>query len=115
MCAFQAHASAQLGTRVPRELQRQAYNDALVARYQHLPDIRRIQRHRRLPAPLYKARRAPACACFGSFSRTRLLTLLHTQKRDMQIKACMIWDKSHVQWLSIVGVFRLGYLLCWRM
>ena len=52
----QARASAQLGTRVPRELHRQAYNDALVQRYQHLPDIRRIQRHRRLPAPLYKAR-----------------------------------------------------------
>lgn len=55
----QARASAQLGTRVPRELHRQAYNDALVERYQHLPDIRRIQRHRRLPTPLYKVRPAP--------------------------------------------------------
>ena len=55
----QARASAQQGTLVPRELHRQAYNDALVARYQHLPDIRRIQRHRRLPAPLYKVMLRP--------------------------------------------------------
>ena len=37
-----------------RELHKQAYNDALVHRYQHLPDVKRIQRHRHLPTPLYK-------------------------------------------------------------
>ena len=60
MFAEQARASAQQGTLVNRELHRQAYNDALVQRYSHLPDIRRIQRHRRLPAPLYKVADQPA-------------------------------------------------------
>ena len=52
---LQAKASQQQGTLVHRELHKQAYNDALVQRYQHLPDVKRIQRHRHLPAPLYKA------------------------------------------------------------
>ena len=51
---MQAKASQQQGTLVGRELHKQAYNDALVQRYQHLPDVKRIQRHRHLPAPLYK-------------------------------------------------------------
>jgi hypothetical protein len=51
---LQAKASQQQGTLVHRELHKQAYNDALVQRYQHLPDVRRIQRHRHLPTPLYK-------------------------------------------------------------
>lgn len=37
-----------------RELHKQAYNDALVQRYQHLPDVKRIQRNRHLPVALYK-------------------------------------------------------------
>ena len=53
---LQARASAQQGTLVARELHKNAYNEALVARYSHLPAIRRIQRNRHLPAPLYKAR-----------------------------------------------------------
>ncbi|CAK0783726.1 hypothetical protein CVIRNUC_006925 [Coccomyxa viridis] len=52
---WKAKASQQQGTLVGRELHKQAYNDALVQRYQHLPDVKRIQRHRHLPAPLYKA------------------------------------------------------------
>ncbi len=52
----QARASQQQGTLVHRELHKQAYNDALVQRYQHLPDVKRIQRHRHLPTPLYKVR-----------------------------------------------------------
>ena len=37
-----------------RELHKQAYNDALAQRYAHLPEVKRIQRHRHLPTPLYK-------------------------------------------------------------
>lgn len=33
----------------------QAYNKALVQRYQHLPEVRRIQQHRHLPQAIYKA------------------------------------------------------------
>ena len=51
---MQAKASQQQGTLVARELHKQAYNDALVQRYQHLPDVKRIQRNRHLPVALYK-------------------------------------------------------------
>ncbi len=51
---MQAKASQQQGTLVARELHKQAYQDALVQRYQHMPEIRRITRHRHLPVPLYK-------------------------------------------------------------
>lgn len=37
-----------------RELHRRAYNNALVERYKHLPEVKRIVRHRHLPAPVYK-------------------------------------------------------------
>ncbi|EIE25085.1 WD40 repeat-like protein [Coccomyxa subellipsoidea C-169] len=52
---WKARASQQQGTMVSRELHKQAYGDALVQRYQHMPEIRRITRHRHLPVPLYKA------------------------------------------------------------
>lgn len=54
MFCMQAKASQQQGTLVARELHKQAYQDALVQRYQHMPEIRRITRHRHLPVPLYK-------------------------------------------------------------
>ena len=59
----QARASQQQGTLVHRELHKQAYNDALVQRYQHLPDVKRIQRHRHLPTPLYKV--PSSCQALG--------------------------------------------------
>ncbi len=55
---MQAKASQQQGTLVARELHKQAYQDALVQRYQHMPEIRRITRHRHLPVPLYKVMQA---------------------------------------------------------
>lgn len=54
--AFQANASEKLGTLMHRELHRRAYNNALVERYKHLPEVKRIVRHRHLPAPVYKVR-----------------------------------------------------------
>ena len=81
----QAKASQQQGTLVHRELHKQAYNDALVQRYQHLPDVKRIQRHRHLPTPLYKVRWA---ACFHILNvfrfvghRSRLSA--HSTERDV--------------------------------
>lgn len=52
----QANASEKLGTLMHRELHRRAYNNALVDRYKHLPEVKRIVRHRHLPAPVYKVR-----------------------------------------------------------
>ena len=45
---------------LPRQLQKQAYNEALIKRYKHLPEVRRIERHRHIPKPLYKV--IPCCS-----------------------------------------------------
>lgn len=55
----QADASAQRGTLLPREKHKHAYDKALVQRYQHMPEIRRIVKHRHLPTAIYKARPEP--------------------------------------------------------
>ncbi|KXZ47814.1 hypothetical protein GPECTOR_32g426 [Gonium pectorale] len=52
---WKAKASEQLGVRLPREKHKQAYNEALLERYKHMPDVKRIVRHRHLPTPIYKA------------------------------------------------------------
>ena len=51
---LQAEASAQLGVQLPRERAKQEYSQALVQRYQHLPEVKRIVRHKHLPKPIYK-------------------------------------------------------------
>ncbi|GLC33361.1 hypothetical protein PLESTB_000341300 [Pleodorina starrii] len=52
---WKAKASEQLGVRLPREKHKQAYNDALLERYKHMPEVKRIVRHRHLPAAIYRA------------------------------------------------------------
>lgn len=52
---WKAEASEQLGVLLPRQRARQQYNRALVERYKHLPEVKRIVRHRQLPSALYKA------------------------------------------------------------
>lgn len=54
---WKANASQQLGTLVAREQHKQAYQNALLERYKHLPEIKRIVRHRHLPASIYKAQK----------------------------------------------------------
>lgn len=49
LCITQADASEQLGVPLPRERQKQAYNKALVERFKHMPEVKRIVRHRHLP------------------------------------------------------------------
>jgi hypothetical protein len=51
---LQADASEQLGTLLPRERHKQAYSKALVDKFKHMPEIKRITRHRHLPAAIYK-------------------------------------------------------------
>ena len=55
---WKADASAQLGVTLPRERAKQAYGKALVERYKHLPDVKRVVRHRHLPAAIYKTAKA---------------------------------------------------------
>ncbi|KIY94371.1 WD repeat and SOF domain-containing protein 1 [Monoraphidium neglectum] len=52
---WKAEASEQLGVTLPREKHKQAYQKALVERYKHLPEVKRIVRHRHVPKAIYKA------------------------------------------------------------
>ena len=83
----QAKASQQQGTLVHRELHKQAYNEALVQRYQHLPDVKRIQRHRHLPTPLYKVR----CACAYTFPYAVTASGLPEIGNMTPYRHCSLW------------------------
>ncbi|GAB2285383.1 hypothetical protein Dimus_019838 [Dionaea muscipula] len=52
---WKAKASEQLGVLLPRERKKHDYNEAVKNRYKHLPDVKRIVRHRHLPLPIFKA------------------------------------------------------------
>lgn len=86
---LQAHASAQAGTLLPRERQKQEYQQALVERYKHLPDVKRISRHRHLPTPIYKVTLYPLLPnalaqrlCFVQhYSLTFVLQGMHNLQR----------------------------------
>ncbi|KAJ8753734.1 hypothetical protein K2173_026410 [Erythroxylum novogranatense] len=52
---WKAKASEQLGVLLPREKKRHEYHEAIKGRYKHLPEVKRIVRHRHLPKPIYKA------------------------------------------------------------
>ncbi|KAJ6815822.1 DDB1- and CUL4-associated factor 13 [Iris pallida] len=52
---WKAKASEQLGVILPRERKKLEYLDAVKERYKHLPEVKRIVRHRHLPKPIYKA------------------------------------------------------------
>ncbi|XP_022746698.1 DDB1- and CUL4-associated factor 13-like isoform X2 [Durio zibethinus] len=52
---WKAKASEQLGVVLPREKKKQEYLEAVKNRYKHLPEVKRIVRHRHLPKPIYKA------------------------------------------------------------
>ena len=65
---WKAEAAAQQGVVLPREKHKQAYQKALVERYKHLPEIKKVVRHRNVPKAIHKVRRrwlrrvATACA-----------------------------------------------------
>ncbi|EGX93045.1 U3 small nucleolar RNA associated protein [Cordyceps militaris CM01] len=52
---WRAKASARQGMKSSRQRQALEYNDALVERYGHMPEIRRISRHRHVPEVVKKA------------------------------------------------------------
>ena len=52
---WRAHASQRAGVQSERQKQQLQYDAALVERYQHMPEIRRIKRHRRVPKAVKKA------------------------------------------------------------
>ncbi|KAM3437211.1 hypothetical protein MY4824_003909 [Beauveria thailandica] len=52
---WRANASARAGIKSARQRQALEYNDALVQRYGHMPEVRRIARHRHIPTVVKKA------------------------------------------------------------
>ncbi|KAG6661539.1 DDB1- and CUL4-associated factor 13 isoform X2 [Carya illinoinensis] len=52
---WKAKASEQMGVLLPRERKKHDYHEAVKNRYKHLPEVKRILRHRHLPLPIYKA------------------------------------------------------------
>jgi hypothetical protein len=63
---WKAEASEQLGVTLSREKHKQAYNKALVNRYKHMPEVRKVVKRRNLPAAIHKVRTAGAEAGDGS-------------------------------------------------
>jgi len=52
---WKANASKKLGVMNPRENAQAEYNTALRNRYKHLPEIRKVDRARRIPVSIKKA------------------------------------------------------------
>ena len=52
---WRAQASKREGVKSARQRQKLEYDSALVNRYRHMPEIRRIQRHRHVPKQVKKA------------------------------------------------------------
>lgn len=52
---WKAKASEQLGVLLPREQKKHEYHEKVKNRYKHLPEVKRIVRHRHLPKAVYKA------------------------------------------------------------
>jgi WD repeat and SOF domain-containing protein 1 len=51
---WKADASAQMGTLLPREQRKHAYNASLKDRFKHMPEIRRIANHHHVPKAIHK-------------------------------------------------------------
>ncbi|CAI9089334.1 OLC1v1023893C1 [Oldenlandia corymbosa var. corymbosa] len=52
---WKANASEQMGVLLPREKKKHEYQSSVKSRYKHLPEIKRIVRHRHLPKAVFKA------------------------------------------------------------
>ena len=52
---WRVKASDRSGIKSARQRQKLEYDQALVRRYEHMPELRRIKRHRHLPKPIKKA------------------------------------------------------------
>ncbi|KAI6781358.1 U3 small nucleolar RNA associated protein [Emericellopsis cladophorae] len=52
---WRANASSREGVKTARQRQALEYSDALTKRYEHMPEIRRIKRHRHVPKVVKKA------------------------------------------------------------
>jgi WD repeat and SOF domain-containing protein 1 len=83
---WKAEASEQLGVLLPRQRARQQYNRALVERYKHLPEVKRIVRHRQLPSALYKATKLKR-TMEGAERRRLQNKIAHSAPGSIQLKS----------------------------
>lgn len=72
---WKAEASAQLGTLLPREKRKKQYQKALKERFQHMPEIKRIQRHHHVPKAIHKAQKL-----------RRVMTQSETRKKKHRVE-----------------------------
>jgi DDB1- and CUL4-associated factor 13 len=52
---WRANASSRSGIKSARQRQKREYDEALIRRYEHMPEIRRIKKHRHIPKTVRKA------------------------------------------------------------
>lgn len=52
---WRTNASTRSGIKTARQRTKLEYDQALIKRYAHMPEIRRIRRHRHVPKPIKKA------------------------------------------------------------
>ncbi|ESQ54406.1 hypothetical protein EUTSA_v10025176mg [Eutrema salsugineum] len=52
---WKSKASEQLGVLLPREQRKHEYDESVKNRYKHLPEVKRIVRHKHVPKPIFKA------------------------------------------------------------
>ena len=52
---WKAEASVPIGPLLPRQRKKAGYDAALVARYSHLQEVRRVAKHRHVPKSIKKA------------------------------------------------------------
>src|ERR1700738_1857421 len=52
---WRSNASSRSGVKSARQRQKLEYDQALIRRYAHMPEIRRIKRHRHVPKAIKKA------------------------------------------------------------
>lgn len=93
---LQADASQQQGVLLPREKKKDAYNKALVKRYKHLPEVKRIVRHRHVPTAIHKVMPRIAAArllqviircCLAAETPPRPLVCQATKVRRIQVES----------------------------
>ena len=52
---WRAKANARAATTMPREKQKREYQEALVEKFQHMPEVKRIKKHTHVPKAILKA------------------------------------------------------------
>ena len=70
---------------LPREKKKAAYDAALVARYAHVPEVKRIARHRHVPKAIHKAG-ALRRTMEDSQRRKRANTIKHSKPGSVELK-----------------------------